>query len=259
MWSKLVVLIIPLFLSCDQVKKFDSYIQNEEKVNRYTNDNPYRNVVDIPLPVGYSRVAYPAGSFSSWLRNIALKKDKRVFKFDGTLKVNQEAQFAVVDISVGDKDLQQCADAVMRLRAEYFYSLHQYSRIHFIDNNGRVYQFTQPYTRQAFNKYLELVFSMCGSASLEKQLSKHIVLPQVIPGDVLIHGGFPGHAEIVMDVATNKDGKIIYLLAQSYMPAQDIHILKNPTSFLSPWYQVSEDLDITTPEYTFSVNALKRW
>ncbi|CAN5117739.1 hypothetical protein BH09BAC6_BH09BAC6_31750 [soil metagenome] len=77
---------------------------------------------------------------------------------------------------------------------------------------------------------------------------------------MLIRGGFPGHAVIVMDVATNNSGKKIYLLAQSYMPAQDIHVLKNPMDQdLSPWYEVNDDYIIQTPEYTFRQNELMRW
>jgi hypothetical protein len=77
---------------------------------------------------------------------------------------------------------------------------------------------------------------------------------------VIIRGGFPGHAVIVMDVAVNASGKKIYLLAQSYMPAQDIHVLKNPMNAdLSPWYEVNDDPIIYTPEYRFTKNELKRW
>ena len=46
-------------------------------------------------------------------------------------------------------------------------------------------------------------------------------------GDIFIYGGFPGHAVTVMAVAKNGEGKKIFLLSQGYMPAQDIHILKN--------------------------------
>ena len=80
------------------------------------------------------------------------------------------------------------------------------------------------------------------------------------PGDVLIRGGFPGHAVIVMDVAKNKAGNKIYMLAQSYMPAQDIHVLNNPSDkALSPWYEVNDENEIITPEYVFKRDELKRW
>jgi hypothetical protein len=79
-------------------------------------------------------------------------------------------------------------------------------------------------------------------------------------GDVLIRGGFPGHAVIVADVAVNKNGKKVYLLAQSYMPAQDIHLLKNPVNpNLSPWYFADESLVIETPEWTFHARDLHTW
>ena len=76
-----------------------------------------------------------------------------------------------------------------------------------------------------FRRYLDMVFNYAGTLSLSKEL---IALPykNLQPGDVLIQGGSPGHAVVVMDVAVNRDGKKLYLLAQSYMPAQEIHVLK---------------------------------
>ena len=69
-----------------------------------------------------------------------------------------------------------------------------------------------------------------------------------------------GQGSIVMDMAENDAGEKIYLLAQSYMPAQDIHILNNPNdALLSPWYKLSNDTDIYTPEYYFTSNQLKTW
>ena len=101
---------------------------------------------------------------------------------------------------------------------------------------------------------------MCGSASLSKQLKPVIDFSDITPGDVLIRGGFPGHAVIVMDVAENIKGEKIFMLAQSYMPAQDIHILVNPADEnLSPWYKVNDGMKIVTPEYLFYKNELKRW
>ncbi|UEG49274.1 DUF4846 domain-containing protein [Ferruginibacter lapsinanis] len=221
--------------------------------------NPYTSIGKIPLPPGFVRLEKSKDSFATWLRNIKLKKDKTVFLYNGNVKKNQSAQFAVLDISVDKKDLQQCADAMMRLRAEYLFNNNKFDEIVFTDNAGTKYQFRKPYTKENFNNYLTTVFGMCGSASLSKQL-KNIAIRDIDPGDVFIRGGFPGHAVMVIDVATNAQVKKIYLLAQSYMPAQDIHVLINPVNaVLSPWYMVNEDEDIITPEYYFKKNELKRW
>lgn len=222
--------------------------------------NRYGTINAIPIPAGFERIEQDKDSFGNWLRSIALKKDKAVYKYDGTLKANQSAQFAVLDISVGKKDLQQCADAIMRLRAEYLFDRERFDEILFTDNAGTAYQFTPPYNRENLLYYLEKVFGMCGSASLSKQLKTKEDLSSIIPGDVLIRGGFPGHAVIVVDVAENAAGKKMYLLAQSYMPAQDIHILVNPLNDkLSPWYEVNEDILIKSPEYSFKRTELKHW
>jgi hypothetical protein len=223
-------------------------------------ENPYVRISEIPLPAGFKRIQSAKESFASWLRNVHLKKNKTVYKYDGRPKANQHAQFAVLDISVGKKDLQQCADAVMRLKAAYLFEQEQYDEIIFYDNNGKGYKLEKPFTRNNFDAYLQRIFGMCGSASLSKQLHAVNKFNDISPGDVLIRGGFPGHAVIVMDVATDDHGKKIYLLAQSYMPAQDIHILINPSqASISPWYLVTDDTIIKTPEYIFRSNELKRW
>lgn len=222
--------------------------------------NPYQQIGDIPLPAGYNRIKKEAHSFAGWLSAVQLKKNTTVYRYDGIPKTNQAAQFAVLDISVGNRDLQQCADAVMRLRAEYLFSEKKYADILFVDNEGNRYQFKPPFTRANFDNYLQRVFGMCGSASLAKQLRSSVRMGDIQPGDVLIRGGFPGHAVLVMDVAENASGKKIYMIAQSYMPAQDIHLLKNPADEdLSPWYEVDDYDKIITPEYVFYRNELKRW
>ena len=65
---------------------------------------------------------------------------------------------------------------------------------------------------------------------------------------------------MVLDVAVNQDtGDKLFLISQSYMPAQQSHILKNPqNSTLSPWYSVEEigSGNVVTPEWTFDNNSL---
>jgi hypothetical protein len=255
----LILLIASPFLpvSCNDYKTTPH--DNSENV-KPASVNTYKQIKSIPLPAGFERVKTDSTSFSHYLRNINLKEQTTVYLYNGEPKRNQTAQYALLNISVGNADLQQCADAVMRLRAEYFFEQKQFNQIIFYDNNNTAYDFAAPYTREHFDKYLNRVFGMCGSASLAKQLKPVNNFAAIEPGDVLIRGGFPGHAVIVMDVAINAAGKKIYLLAQSYMPAQDIHVLKNPTNEdLSPWYEVNDDTVIQTPEYTFLQNELMRW
>lgn len=237
-----------------------------------------QTVQDLPLPAGYSRIPQQEGSFGAWLRKVALKKENTVYLYNGNKKANQSAQFAVLDISVGKKDLQQCADAVMRLYAEYCYANRELSKIKFKATDGTVMDYagwakgdrfvlrngklkrsriaTAAENRTVFGQYLELVFSYAGTLSLSRELQ---AVNNILPGDVFIQGGSPGHAVIVMDVAVNKTGRKIFLLAQSYMPAQDIHILKNPASGQSPWYEAAGQGELLTPEWTFNRGDLKRF
>ena len=147
----------------------------------------------------------------------------------------------------------------MRLREEYLFAAKKFDSILFTDNEGKAYHFTEPYNSSHLHTYLQTVFGMCGYASLSKQLHPADI-KNMQAGDVFIRGGFPGHAVIVMDVAINETGKKIFLLAQSYMPAQDIHVLLNRlNTTLSPWYDDAGETKIYTPEYVFAKNELKRW
>lgn len=248
----LPAIILPVFVWCQSANLTP---------NSNTSNRAISKLSEIPLPEGYTRLQAAEKSFAAWLREVKIKKDHLVYLYNGQLKRNQSAQFVVLDMPVGKKDLQQCADAVMRLRAEFLFEHNRKSEISFADNNGKKYNCPASADRQHFEKYLEQVFSWCGTASLEKQLRSVKTFKEIQPGDVLIRGGFPGHAVMVMDVAADSTGKKIYLLAQSYMPAQDIHVLQNPMNkSLSPWYSVDDDNTmIYSPEWTFSQKELKRW
>jgi hypothetical protein len=105
---------------------------------------------------------------------------------------------------------------------------------------------------------LEFVYTYAGTLSLNKML-KLKEIAKIELGDVFIVGGSPGHAVTVMDVAVNQSGKRIFILSQSYMPAQETQILKNPNnSEFSPWYEVPLG-NLNTPEWTFSSSDLKSW
>jgi hypothetical protein len=230
----------------------------------------------IPPPEGYERVEVPAASFANWLRHLPLKKKGTpVYLYDGRKKGNQGAHFAVVDIDTGTRDLQQCADAIIRLRAEYLYAKGLYSSVHFKFTSGDEASFTQwaagyrpkvngdrvQWIKEAgedssyrnFRRYLTTVYIYAGTYSLSKELKPRNDSHEMRIGDVFIEGGFPGHAVIVVDMAENKEnGKKVFLLAQGFMPAQDIHVLKNPhNAGLSPWYDLDFGKTLQTPEWRF--------
>lgn len=230
-------------------------------------DPSMHSVKEIPLPDGYERITVAANSFAAYLRNLPLRKDKTIYLYNKQPKANQSLHYAVIDISTGDKDLQQCADAIMRLRAEYFYGKGLYDSIRFPKGEHSVYQFSSyhekniPDSRTLFMHFMETVFINCGTYTLEQQLKPVTNFSAIQIGDVLVKGGAPGHAEIVVDMAVNKQtGKKIFLLAEGYMPAQDIHVLLNPSNInLGPWYEIGQQKEIITATWIFTKGQLRRW
>lgn len=244
-------------------------------------------VGEIPAPQGYNRVAIEdSASFAYYLRNLPLKPlGTPVYTCYGNVSSLSDCAYAVIDgIDTGTEDIQQCADAVIRLRAEWLYAQKRYDDIAFHFTNGwlcdykhwaegnRVsvkgnhtswYQAAQrDYSYSTFRKYLNMVFYYAGTLSLSKELT-FVNLRDLQIGDVFILGGSPGHAIIVIDVAENPDTHDkAFVVAESYMPAQDIHILKNFARNDIPWFFVNDFLDrqgCEFPTYWYGINSLKRF
>ena len=235
---------------------------------------------DIPPPPGFQRVPAPATGFNAWLRSLPLLPEGTPVRLhDGRRKWNQRAQHAVVDIDIGEEDLQQCADAVIRLRAEYLRAAGCVDAVGFNFTSGDPARWSdwaagvRPAVRgnkvdwattaepdasyDSFRRYLNLVFMYAGSASLALELERVADPADVRAGDVFIQGGFPGHAVIVVDVAHNAAGERMFLLAQSYMPAQNVHVLRGPGD--SPWYPARSAGNLETPEWSFEYTDLRRF
>ncbi|HTN45005.1 MAG TPA: DUF4846 domain-containing protein [Flavipsychrobacter sp.] len=249
-------------------------IGNSQESARQQSPVVHTTLADIPLPYGYQRIPAAPPDKATFFRSLPLKKNNTVYLYNGDRKLNQSAQYAVLHIDVGDKDLQQCADAVMRLHAEYLWKQKRFDEIRFYFTNGFLCDYDH-YRKgyrlkingnntswhhiakenngyATFRDYLDLVYSYAGTRSLHGQLRS--VRRSVKPGDIFIQTGNPyGHAVTVMDVAYNPSiHDTIFLLSQSYMPAQDIHVLKNPNdSKLSPWYSSGFTSKLETPEWTF--------
>ncbi len=260
------------------------YITTASAQTQYINAEGKTISQRFVVPKGYARLKSDTSTFAYYLQNLPLKPHGTLVKLhDGRTKPNRSVYVGVIDLEIGKTNLQQCADAVIRLRAEYLYRQKRYSDIHFNLTNGfnaeyskwkdgyRV-EVTGNKTRwvktskpsndyQTFRKYLDFVFTYAGTLSLSKELTK-VTFANMQIGDVLIQGGSPGHAVTVVDMAENPTTKEkIYLLAQSYMPAQEIQVLQNPSNANnSPWFNLTNNsTQIPTPEWLFYIADLKRF
>ena len=219
-------------------------------------------------PPGYARTPVDSVSFGAYLRRLPLKPHGALVKYHhGGYKTRNNVYIAVVDMKIGKRDLEQCADAVMRLRAEYLYKNKRYSEIHFNflgDGKPRYYKnyAGSDYSYARFLKYMNYIFAYANTASLHDELKPVENFQEIQAGDVFIQKGNPyGHAAIIVDVAENTaKSKKMFLLAQSYMPAQETQILENPNNpETSPWYATDFTGSLYTPEWTFEKGDLRRF
>ncbi len=292
-----ILVSIPLLFSCNFSSSEKQHVDsNNSSLELHTKDSteveeelPIINPKGITLftrinpPKGFVRDNVAPNSYGDYVRNIPLKPHgTEVRTFDGSVKPNFNTYVAVMDLPIGNKDLHQCSDAVMRLRAEHLWEQKEYDKIHFNFTNGFRVDYTEwmagkrvvvngnktywtqrnapSNTYEDFWNYMEIVFSYAGTLSLSREL-KPITREEMQIGDVFIYGGSPGHAVVVIDMATNPEtNEQLFMLAQSYMPAQEIQILINSTNEkLSPWYSLDFGDRLDTPEWDFSVNELMRF
>ena len=236
----------------------------------------------IRVPDGFERIDVENNSFGQYLRDLPLKPHGTKIRLYNGEVTKKNVHVAVLNIDIGNRDLQQCADAVIRLRAEYLYSQGLFKRIHFnftngfnadywkwmngnrivVKGNNTFWVKNTNYSKEysSFRKYLDVVFAYAGTLSLSNEMKNEPIEKMQI-GDVFLKGATPGHAVIVLDMAENKKtGEKIFLTAQSYMPAQSIHILKNPEDETqNPWYSTNFGDTLKTPEWDFNKNQLMRF
>lgn len=243
------------------------------------------NCQHLPAPV--TEVAEPASETyvlapvhdSSWqhfLRHLPSRPGE-VVDYTGAPIPNQGKHTAVLLYDVGRRDLQQCADALMRLRAEYLFDRGQYDRIAFHFTSGDGYSFNdycrglRPRLRgsrvafvegapvaishRALRAYLEIVYTYAGTISLARELRP---APGFAIGTIIIRPGSPGHCCIIVDEASRKDGTRVYKLAEGYTPAQSIYILKNSADG-SPWHALKEGEPVLTASYHFTSYLMRQF
>jgi hypothetical protein len=236
----------------------------------------------FPVPRGFVRVAVEAGSFGDFLRSLPLREPySAVLDYRGRVRhaADSPGVAAVVDIDVGQSDLQQCADFVFRMDAEWRYGRGDHSLAYRAASGTRLSysRFLSgeraaasgsrlalgltarplPDDHRSFRAYLDEVFAWANTASLERD-SAPVALAQVTPGDFFVVSGRPtGHAVLVLDAARDASGRTAVLLGEGYMPAQSFHVLNGSAQ---SWFVLEPNASqVTTPFWApFPIGSLRR-
>ena len=228
-------------------------------------------------PENYKWIEEKPNSFGEFLENFPLKKyGAQILRFDGNPIATQSLHEAIYDIDTGEKDLQQCADSVIRLYAEYLWKQDRKDEIAFYFTNGDLvkwtdyrdgyrafvmgnsvdYRKTASYedSYQNFRNYLDLIYNYAGTISLTAETKAVNSTKNLKTGDILITPGSPGHVVFVAGSCENKNGEKLFLLSEGFTPAQSIHLLKNPfEENISPWYRLDVNSEkINTARFSFS-------
>jgi len=221
----------------------------------------------IPPPQGFSRTTVPCGSFADWLRHLPAAQPDRPVTNSKRQTVYQPGDprlAAVIDLQPGAGNLLLAASMMVRLRAEYFWSAKKIDTLafHYTSGHvaawadwaagerptvhGKVVSFHQERpaddSRANFCSYLETLFRYTTVYSV-LQDSEKSADATIAAGDMFILTGRAAHAVMVLDVATNAEGRVRVLLGQGGNPAQTFHVLRADDG--SPWFPVSKSTGIT--------------
>ncbi|MCS4303403.1 DUF4846 domain-containing protein [Chryseobacterium sp. BIGb0232] len=268
-------IIILLVISCGKEKPGDRLLEEPDKNEHLIAENTSKIHQDkntikerFSPPKDYQWQEEKPDSFGYFIENFKLKPyGSQILRYDGSPISTQHLHEAVFDIDTGNKDLQQCADAVIRLRAEFLYKIKKTDDIKFhftsghlltwndykngtrafVNGNAVSFRKTAGFddSYQGFRDYLDLIFNYAGTISLNKETQPVLKSSDLKTGDILITPGSPGHVVFIAGVCQNKEGEKLFLLSEGFTPAQSIHLLSNPfQKNISPWY----DLDVNASE-----------
>lgn len=279
------MIIFTTFIGCNNSQEKGKVLLDDEEISHSKSlISKESNTVKTRVlpPENFEWIPEKPNSFGAFLLDFPLKKyGSEILKYDGTPIASQSLHEAVYNIDTGEKDLQQCADSVIRLYAEFLWKQNRRDEIAFHFTNGDLvkwsdyregyranvsgnsvdYRKTAAYddSYQNFRNYLDLIYTYAGTISLNKETFPVTDNKNLKSGDVLITAGSPGHVVFIAGVSKNAEGKKLYLLAEGFTPAQSIHVLKNPFDpKISPWYELDVNSEQTkTARYLFKPTNLR--
>ncbi|MDI3291475.1 DUF4846 domain-containing protein [Polyangium sp. 15x6] len=234
-------------------------------------------------PPGFTRVPLDPGAFGAFLRTLPLAAKGtpvKSYRGDEIRADGHPNVAAVVAIDIGKADLQQCADAIIRLHAEWRWSqghrdqayrtasgtkleFQRYASGQRVRVDGNRLELVpsakraEP-THALFRTWLDDVFGWTNTGALARD-GERVALGALRPGDFFVLTGVPfGHTVLVLDMAKDAAGRRAVLLGQSFVPAQNVHVIRPEPA--SAWFVIDEASGaLTTPFWDpFPFDSIRR-
>lgn len=281
MYYRLILLTLTgiLIFSCKQ-ESTSSSAQQVQEAPAYQMIDPAGTQIAsrFRTPKGFSRTDVDKGGFGEFLRNTYLKPHgEQVYYYNGKVKILQNVFDAVVDWDITSNGMTG-SDCIIWFHSEYCYEKGLYEDMVYPLRTGFKMDFTKwldgyrsimeenefrwektddlDSSYFALKNFQEFTFAFADVNSILYQCEKST--PEELDfGTVFISKDRWGHGVIVVDVAEDPEtGERLFLLAQSFVPAQQMEILQNPArGELSPWYSVEDIKEVlVTPQWTFNRN-----
>ena len=174
-------------------------------------------------------------------------------------------------LDVGRGDLQQCADSVIRLHAEYLWaSGHaEAAAYHFTSGDRSAWTDWRDGERFAvsgsrvdrvrgepssgrvgYRAWLQHLFRYAGTRSLRLDTDAVPSGSALRAGDVFVEPGSPGHAVLLLDVAEDTAGHRVALVGQGFMPAEEFHVVRSERALDGVWFRLPDDGEtLVTPSW----------
>ncbi|MBN2562977.1 MAG: hypothetical protein JXQ75_18800 [Phycisphaerae bacterium] len=263
----------------------------------------------IPAPAGFARVSVPVGSFADWLRYLPTASEAAsvmTARSKVVLAADHPNLAAVIALQPHGERLLNATNMLIRLRAEYSWFAGRGAGLafHFTSGHraswqawaggarpsvdGREVEFRRAAeadgSRESFCCYLEVVFRYASSYSLLDD-TRAAEDRAIEAGDIFVRPGRPGHALMILDIATDAAdatdvagapgegtrwaergstaqpaarAQVKVLLGQGGTPAQTFHVLRNDAG--SAWFPITQTQVIDLGKRgVFRLKDLRHW
>ncbi|MGD9487871.1 MAG: DUF4846 domain-containing protein [Calditrichaceae bacterium] len=214
----------------------------------------------FPPPRGFKRLPAEKGGFAEYLRNLPLMPpETAVLDYRGKISVNSgdTTLAAVTAIDISGRNLEQCMDILIRIRADYLWTSGLKKQIVFPLPDGLAFSWNQwaegyrpdfaglhfflrkisgqDFSHDNYEKYLRVIFEYSGTQTFY-HFYKDIPAVELQIGDFFVKKGRKGHAVMIMDLAKDEYGNLAALVAQGDTPACPLYILKYKNKEL--WFPI---------------------